>query len=464
VIAFLLRHRLTCVLLFVGMIGLSGEALSQQAQTPAEYRLEASVDLDAPFLGQQVVYSVRFYAQRMPATEDYEFLMPDLADWWRGEQIVTEHAEIVEGVSYTVRTFETLIYPLQAEALTISPARLVIPERVFADRAELSSGSVTVAVQPLPEGAPASFTGGVGRFNVTADMETRTVTLGQPVTLRWTVTGAGNLAQIGQPSLQFPDGWRIYADPTTTISTTRGAGERILEWRLIPELAGTATFPAQSFVYFDPETVQYVTLNIPEILIDVLPDASGRRELPETQRGANRPAALPLKRVPSLETAASDGVPFWAWGIPPLLLIITAWVQALAHQIRISSAANRRQSALTRAKTRLQNASKVEGSGSFSQVQQAITQYLADKSNSELRGLNFSELQSILVNQGISSEAREGLMLCWLEAEEALYAPAGAVDLNRLLRRTQGVLTQIDQQWKSEESSSSELAPKRGES
>jgi tetratricopeptide (TPR) repeat protein len=438
------RLRLLTTLLMLYVTGCYNVVLSQEA--PANYRLEASVDLQAPFVGQQVVYSVRFYAQRMP--QDYEYLAPDFADWWRGEQIVTERAEIIEGVSYTVRTFETLIYPLQAGALTIPPVQLVIPETVFSDRADVSTGSVTVAVQPLPEGAPASFTGGVGRFNVEAETDTGTATLGQPLTLRWTVTGVGNLAQIGQPLLEIPDSLRIYADPTTTISTTRGSGERIFEWRLIPELAGTLTIPVQSFAYFDPEGSRYVTLDVPDIVIDVLPDASGGRELPETQRGANRPAALPLKPVTSFEAHLSGTVPFWAWIIPPLIVIITVWSQAVARRARISRAARRQKRALTEAKNRLQAASKAEGFNAFSQVHVTIKRYFADKTNRDPQALTYSEIHLLLVNHRIAPDAREGLALCWLEAEEALYAPVGAIELNQLVRRTAGVLTEIDQQWK----------------
>lgn len=417
------------------------------AQTAApEYRLEASVDLSTPFVGQPVVYSVRFYAQRMP--EDYDYLAPDFAGWWRGEQLVTEQAAILDGVSYTVRTFDTLIYPLQAEALMISPASLIIPETVFSDRAEVSSEAVTVEVKSLPDGAPSAFTGGVGRFTVTAQAETSTVTLGQPLTLRWTVTGMGNLAQIGQPSLQISDGWRIYADPTTTTSTTRGAGERIFAWRLIAEQAGTATIPAQSVAYFDPESVDYITLDVPEIVIDVLPDASGRRELPESERGANRPAALPLKPIPEFDTGSSGTVPIWAWAIPPMIVIATVWSQAFARRARMSRVLQRRERALNNAKTRLQSASRADGLAAFSQVQEAIARYVADKSNRDVNARTYAESEAILIAQGITSDAREALALCWLEAEEALYAPTGAIDLNQLLRRTAGVLTEIDQQWK----------------
>jgi hypothetical protein len=432
-----------CLLILLAITIVTSGVLSQDTATPPQYRLEASVNLDAPYVGQQVVYSVRFYAQRMP--EDYEYLAPDFAGWWRGEQIVTEQAEIVDGVPYTIRTYETLIYPLQADALTIPPAQLIIPQEVFSDRAELSSGPVTVAVQPLPDGAPASFTGGVGTFTVSAESESSTVTLGQPLTLRWTLTGAGNLAQIAQPSLQIPDGWRIYADPTTTTSTTRGAGERIFEWRLIPEVAGTSTIAAQTFAYFDPDTAQYVTLDVPEILIDVLPDASGQRELPASERRANRPAALPLKSVTQVEAASS--VPLWAWVIPPLIVIATAWGQAFMRQTRVAQTQQRRDRALSTAKNRLQTTSKGNGIAAFSSVQQAIAQYIADKTSGDVQGVNFAGTQKTLVSQEISAESREALALCWLEAEEALYAPAGAIDPNQLLRRTAGVLTEIDQQW-----------------
>lgn len=427
------------------------QAVAQQPPTlnpSSGDRLVASVTPENPFVGQQVVYSVRFYAQRMPA--DYQYIAPDFAGLWRGEQIITEGAEVLDGVSYTVRTYETLVYPLQPGPLTIAPARLVVSETVFSDRVALESNTVTVNVQPLPQGAPAAFTGGVGRFQVEAEAAASTITLGQPLTLRWTVTGAGNLAQIAQPDLMLPEVWRVYSDPTTTISTTRGAGERIFEWRLIAEQVGTQTIPAQTFAYFEPEAAQYVTMDVPELVIDVLPDAAGRRELPEARRSGNQPAALPLKTLSSASDSAFavPSLPLWAWVIPPLAVLMTLGGQVVVQERRDRDQMRRQNRALSYAKAGLQAALRNSGSAVFSKVRMAVVQYAADLSNREVQGTVYAEIDEILSRRGIPPELRQALALCWLEAEEGLYAPADSVDADRLIRRTAAVLTAIDAQWK----------------
>ncbi len=433
---------------------LTGPARGQDTAAPA-FRVEASVDQSAPFVGQQVVHSVRFYAQRMPAREDYLYMDPDGAGLWRGEQFITDRPAVLEGAQYTIRTYETLVYPLQPGPLTISSVQLIIPQTVFSDRVELTSNSVSINVQPLPAGAPASFTGGVGRFQVEARAATAVITIGQPLTLRWTVTGDGNLAQIGQPALILPPVWRAYADPVPTTFTTRGAGERIFEWRLIAEQAGTQTIPAQSFSYFDPDAVQYVMLDVPEIIIDVLPDAAGRRELPSaSSRDAgekNRPAVLPLK--PVISPAASRGpiLPLWVWAVPPMAVLMTMGGQVFVRERQDRERMRRQNRALSYAKAGLQAAGRSSGPTVFSQVMAVIVTYTADISDRDVRGTLYAEVDEILFSREIPSELREALALCWLEAEEGRFAPAevvGAVDAGRLIRRTAAVLAAIDAQWK----------------
>ena len=68
---------------------------------------------------------------------------------------------------------------------------------------------VTIQVDALPN-KPTNFSGGVGRFNISASLSKKEVKAGEPVTLRVVVGGIGNLKLIKQPIVNFPNDFDKY--------------------------------------------------------------------------------------------------------------------------------------------------------------------------------------------------------------------------------------------------------------
>ena len=83
---------------------------------------------------------------------------------------------------------------------------------------------LSVKVLPLPA-RPADFSGGVGHFNLSAQLNKKEVKAGDPVTIRVVVSGTGNLKLIRQPVIQLPKGFEAYDVKTTdkTQLTTKGS-------------------------------------------------------------------------------------------------------------------------------------------------------------------------------------------------------------------------------------------------
>jgi hypothetical protein len=89
--------------------------------------------------------------------------------------------------------------------------------------------------------------------------------VGEPVTLRFTVTGTGNFDYVRAPALAADPAWKAYT-PTSKIdyqgeeSHTRAM--KIFEQAIIPQQGGTLALPAASFSYFNPDTKQYITVPV----------------------------------------------------------------------------------------------------------------------------------------------------------------------------------------------------------
>ncbi|MEM6279480.1 MAG: BatD family protein [Verrucomicrobiota bacterium] len=143
---------------------------------------------------------------------------------------------------------------------------------------EMTTNTVNVTVKPLPRGAPPSFSGGVGRFELIANASTSEVNLGDPISMEFLVTGSGNFETLGAPEFQVPptDIWKSY-EPSKQIEGAEGegsgssVGQALFSRVIIPE-AKVSVIPSFELSYFDPEAEKYVTLETPEIPITVRED------------------------------------------------------------------------------------------------------------------------------------------------------------------------------------------------
>ncbi len=220
---------------------------------------------------------------------------------------------------YDLARLPSTLFALKAGEHTLGPAEIGI--RVL-DRSSgfgfpgifqrtqthrVSTNSMKITVKALPTGAPASFTGGVGKFAITVTPSTTTPAVGDPVSLDFVVTGTGNFTTIGAPqfSAAGADEWRSYDANRTIEEPSNGEtnGRAKFSQVVIP-LKKVTEIPSFEFSYFDPSTGAYVTENTPPIPLTI--NLAGNTQLPggaSTNRNNNVGAfsSGPAASVPSAQ-------------------------------------------------------------------------------------------------------------------------------------------------------------------
>ena len=125
-------------------------------------------------------------------------------------------------------------------------------------------------VKPLPPGAPASFSGAVGNFNMTVDANPKSVQVGDPITVTSTIAGRGNFDRVTGPALEDERGWHKYP-PSSKFKQDDDvgiSGAKTFEMVLSPNEKKQSISPL-AFSYFDPVKENYVTLRNDAIPIHV---------------------------------------------------------------------------------------------------------------------------------------------------------------------------------------------------
>ena len=121
---------------------------------------------------------------------------------------------------------------------------------------------MTIHVQPLPT-RPAAFSGGVGKFDISAQINKKEVKANDPVTIRVVVSGVGNLKLIKQPQLKLPKDFDKYDAKITdkTRLTSNGVeGNMIYDFLVVPRNQGKYEIPPVEMTYYDTASNSYKTV------------------------------------------------------------------------------------------------------------------------------------------------------------------------------------------------------------
>lgn len=127
---------------------------------------------------------------------------------------------------------------------------------------KIKAPGLTIQVDPLPA-RPAGFSGGVGSFTISAQLNKTDIKANNPVTLRVIVSGRGNLKLIKKPEVKFPKDFDTYDAKVTdkTKLTSNGVeGNMVYDFLAVPRNQGKYEIPPIEFVYYDTEANAYKTV------------------------------------------------------------------------------------------------------------------------------------------------------------------------------------------------------------
>jgi BatD DUF11 like domain len=369
------------------------------------------VDKSAPYLGEQIIYTFRFYqAINFFGQPDYQ--PPPFTDFWSSDILSQPHYKTEAfGREYLVTEIRTALFPANLGEIVIDPGRLIIPGGLLNPDIKLESNPLTIEARPLPSGAPADFTGAVGEFQIRASLSQTETKVNEPVTLIVEIEGAGNIETLTEPPLPDLTNWRVFeSQASTTIDTNAEIlrGIRAFERLVVPGQPGEQVFPGITFSYYNPMTDLYETVSTSPIPILVQPDeslqsATPGQEVEQQDMGRVTIDIRHIKPVPFIlaptSALASPGqIFYWSCWLIPLLFVgaVQLWQRRrLRFQRDIAYARTHR--AYRVAMKILSEANEAEAQAAASG--RALLGYLSDKLNQPTVGLTTQGLIELLQQQ-----------------------------------------------------------------
>lgn len=365
---------------------------------------------------------------------------------------------------YTVVMKQTVLYPQRSGKLTIESGKfdavISIPTQreirsifdEFRDafdnvKKTLLSSPVTIDVKPLPSGKPASFSGAVGTFSMSSDINSTNVKTNDAVTIKLKITGNGNIKLIKKPEVIFPNDFDIF-DPkeeTDIKTTTAGvSGSKTIEYMAIPRYAGDFEIPAIAFSYFDPKSGSYKTLKSDSYKLHVAQGEGGSASSPTVSNFSNKESVKYLGKdirylkVKDFNFVANNDIFFGSFMyymcyiVLGILFIVFFFIYRKQVKENSDMALVRTKKANKIAVRKLKNAGKLMKENKkeefYDEVLRALWGYLSDKLSIPQASLTKDNVETELARYGVDDTLTSEFLDILNTCEFARYAPAQASD------------------------------------
>lgn len=416
-------------------------------------------------VGEPITATLKLY-QRVNVAGFENVNFPTFNGFWSQEIEAPTNIEftreVYEGQIYNAALLRKFVLiPQQQGQIKIDPAEMVclinvrvssggtsIFDGFFDDyrtiRKRVSTDPVTVNVSPLPSGAPSSFAGGVGSFDISAKVSRDTLKTHEAASLVVTVSGRGNVSLLEAPKVNFPLDMEVY-DTKVSEKIDKGglSGSKKYEFPFIPRSYGEFVIEPINYTYYDVNQGKYVTLATEPISLYV---AKGN----EVEKGGTVVSGPSQKDVRSLGSdirfistknpgLVSKGeffvssVLFWVLAALLCVLAVVCWF-ALRHLAarRADVAGTRHRKATKMAMKRLNLAHTFLKQNLYTafyeELHKALLGFISDKLNIPVAELSRDRISEALLAGNVAESSVNAFIGVLDACEYARYAPSAGTD------------------------------------
>jgi hypothetical protein len=459
--------------------------------------IKATIDKSNPFQGEQVIVTYRIYTL-VPVSQINISKISSFPGFWSKSLLndndqLKQATEVINGKEYVVadlrkialfaqRSGEIRIEPMELECVAqvrveSSKSRDPFFDSFFNDpffnrnfqnvQLNISSNALAIDVKPLPSsGKPVDFGGAVGSFTFSSELDRTELKTNEPLSLKITISGKGNLELIDALPLSFPPDFETY-DPKITgnISKNTGgiSGSRTFEYLVIPRNPGEFEIKSAGFSYFDPAKQTYTTLMTPRYKIKVgkgAEDPGGITYSGVSQKDIEfigsdirhiKSGVIQLHKVNSFFISSWS---FIAWLIIPFILFtggIYFWSINKRRSGNIALVRNRQANKVAR--KNLKKAGEYLESRNtdafFEEISRALWGYISNKFNIPLSDLSIETVHQRLSHKKISEDSINQFTGVLGNCEFSRFAPGDKSEkMQEIYNEALEMISKIEQELK----------------
>ena len=324
---------------------------------------------------------------------------------------------------------------------------------------QIQAPGIEIQVDPLPS-RPANFSGGVGRFSISAQLDKTSVKANDPVKMRVVISGVGNLKLIKQPEVNFPKDFDKYDAKITdkTKLTSNGLeGSMIYDVLAVPRHQGKYEIPPVEFTFYNTVNHKYETVKTQGFSLDV---AKGSGSGSVSTFDGQEDLQMLNKDIRHIKTGSTDlnstndfffgSTSYWLSLIVLALIFISLFVIFRQRAIENSNITKQRAGKANKVATkRLKKASKLMSENKsvefYDEVLRALWGYVGDKLNIPVEQLSHDNISQRLSERNVDEETINQFIGALDECEFERYAPGDPKgNMNKVYEKAMTAIEKIE--------------------
>ncbi len=248
--------------------------------------LASSINNNRPFTGQEILLTYTLYFRDIAPKISNE-VSPSFQGFWAresgSERFIKSLPATIQGENFrsaVVKQFK--LVPIQSGKITVSGYSMLctLPQNdIGTDGKEPPDSSVritapamTISARALPLPVPKPYSGAVGSFSLSLMADKEMLNVGEPLSLKLTLTGKGSLLTLELPDVQLPESFRQNPPERATNLVKKSgttSGSITLTTLAWAQSEGDFQIPPVTLVVFNPDTQQFSTLHSKSLAIQV---------------------------------------------------------------------------------------------------------------------------------------------------------------------------------------------------
>lgn len=460
---------------------------SATSNTGDKLFIKAFLNKSSVYLGEQVTVTYKIFSKYGQISfSDLKF--PTFNGFYTEEVPMSKNNKLeVENYNgsqyYTAELKRTLLFPQKSGKLEVPSldATCNVREKVQSQnffeqfmgggyrdvQVKVQSQDQTITVLPHPDAAkPADFKGAVGEFTIKAEVDKTKVGSGDPVNLKFTISGKGNIKLLEAPLLAFPTEFEAY-DPQTKdnirVSDGSMSGTRSFEYLLIPRAGGEYFIGPFNFSYFSPSNRTYQVVSVPRIAIQV-EKTNGDQTSSSRSGGSSAPKQLATdirfnKKLNSDFEEINQppflfsGTFFLLSSLAPLGLIILFFIRRREEDRDSNSSLYRMKGAGSVAQKKMKRAGELlkenRKQAFYDEVFRALYGYLSDKLQIPSADLSRATISQYMQQRNMPEADLAELIRLLDACEFARFAPNADAGMTQVYSDSLALLTRTENYLKS---------------
>ena len=338
----------------------------------------------------------------------------------------------------------------------------------------IKAPGITIQVDPLPA-RPANFSGGVGRFNISATLDKNDVKAGDPINIRVVVGGIGNLKLLKQPVLNLPKDFDQYDAKITdkTKLTQNGVeGNMVYDFLAVPRNQGKYTIPSVEFTYYDTKTNAYRTIKTQPFTLTVEQGDGSDGSSSANYSNADKDIhALKLgkSKLCDIDDMFYGSFGYWTSLMVPLIafigLLIAFRRRAIENADIVKMRSNKANKIATKRLKKARSLMMARKQGEFyDEVLRALWGYVSYKLNMPVEQLSRENIQDKLLAHSVDTDTIEKFTQALDECEFERYAPGDpAGNMNKTFDSAMTAIMEIENAIKAARKQGKKTSARQGD-